>query len=98
MIELKYDLEADALFIALGKADWSDTHEIEDGTYVYVDARGEPFGIEVHHPARPWPLEEILANYRISEQATRALRAYFPQPALLPTSAHPHARVPVVVG
>ena len=97
MIELKYDIEADALFIALSEAEWADTQEIEDGTYVYIDVRGEPLGIEVHHPARPWPLEEILARYCISGQAAQELHAYFPQPALLPTSGHPPASVPVTV-
>jgi uncharacterized protein YuzE len=97
MIELKYDIEADALFIVLSEADWADTHEVEDGTYVYVDAHGQPLGIEVHHPARPWPLEEILARYRLSTQETQELHAYFPQPALLPTSPHPSATVPVTV-
>ena len=28
MIELKYDIEADALFIALSEAQWADTHEV----------------------------------------------------------------------
>jgi len=97
MIELKYDTEADALFIALNDTEWADTQEIEDGTYVYIDVRGEPLGIEVHHPSRPWPLEEIVARYRITGQAAQELRAYFPQPALLPTEAHSPASVPVTV-
>jgi uncharacterized protein YuzE len=97
MIELRYDVEADALYIALNEAEWVDTQEVEDGTYVYIDTRGEPLGVEVHHPFRPWPLEEILARYRISGRTAQELRAYLPQPALLPTVAHPPASVPVTV-
>lgn len=97
MIELKYDTDADALFIALNNAEWADTQEIEDGTYVYIDVHGEPLGIEVHHPLRPWPLEDILAQYHINRATSQELRAYFPQPALLPTAAHPPASVPVTV-
>lgn len=97
MIELRWDTEADALYIALTTAEWDDTDDIEDGTYVFVDVRGDPIGIEIHHPSRAWPLEEVLARYRLSEQTARELRAYFPQPTLLPSQAHPRASVPVTV-
>jgi uncharacterized protein YuzE len=97
MMELKSDIEADALYIALTAAGWDHTDEVEDGTYVYVDIHGDPVGIEVHHPERVWPLEEVLSRYRVSEQAAQELRAYFPQSALLPSLAHPSAGVPVTV-
>ena len=97
MIELKRDTEADALFIALTAAEWDHTDEIEDGSYVYVDAHHDPIGIEIHHPERPWPLEQVLSLYRVSTRTAQELRAYFPQPALLPPTAHPPASVPVTV-
>lgn len=97
MIELKWDTEADALYIALTVAEWDHTEEIEDGTYVYLDARDNPIGIEVHHPDRPWPLDEVLTHYSMSTQAAKELRAYFPQPAMLPPTTHPPAKVPVTV-
>lgn len=97
MIELRWNTEADALYIALSSAGWDHTEEIEDGTYVYLDARGNPIGIEVHHPDRPWPLEEVLTRFTVSMQTARKLRAYFPHPALLPPAAHPSVRVPVTV-
>jgi uncharacterized protein YuzE len=97
MLELRWDKEADALYIALATAEWDHTDEVEDGTYVYVDARGGPIGIEVHHPDRVWPLEEVLSRYRLAARVARELRAYFPQSALLPSLAHPHASVPVTV-
>jgi len=97
MIELKWDTEADALYIALASAEWDHTDEIEDGTYVYLDAQGNPTGIEVHHPDRSWPLDHILTHYSVSKQTAKELRAYFPQPTLLPPPAHPPARVPVTV-
>lgn len=97
MIELKWDTEADALYVDLGSAEWDRTDEIEDGTYVYVDAHGNPTGIEVHHPDRSWPLENILTRYAMSAQTAAELRAYFPQPALVPRPTHPPGRVPVTV-
>lgn len=97
MIELKWDTEADALYIALTAAEWDHTDEVEDGTYVYVDAHDKPIGIEVHHPERAWPLEQVLSRHRVSKRTAQELRAYFPQPALLPPTAHPPARVPVTV-
>ena len=97
MIELKWDTEADALYIALTAAEWDHTDEVEDRTYVYVDAHDDPIGIEVHHPERAWPLEQVLSRYSVSRETAQELLAYFPQPALLPTTAHPPARVPVTV-
>jgi uncharacterized protein YuzE len=97
MIELKWDTEADALYIALATAEWDHTDEVEDGTYVYLDAHDNPVGIEVHHPERAWPLEQILARYSLSGRTAQELRAYFPQPTLLPPAAHPPASVPVTV-
>jgi uncharacterized protein YuzE len=97
MIELKWDTEADALYIALTTAEWDHTDEVEDGTYVYVDAHDNPIGIEVHHPERAWPLEQVLARYSLSGRTSQELCAYFPQPALLPQAAHPPASVPVTV-
>jgi uncharacterized protein YuzE len=97
MIELKWDTEADALYIALTTAEWDHTDEVEDGTYVYVDGHDNPVGIEVHHPERAWPLERVLALYSLSQRTSQELRAYFQQPALLPPAAHPPASVPVIV-
>ena len=98
MIELRYDIEADALYITLGGAEWDHTDEVEDGTYVYADVHGDPIGIEVHHHrGRAWPLETVLSRYSVSEQTAQELRAYFPRPALLPPPAHPPSSVPVHV-
>ena len=97
MIELKWDTEADALYIALTTAEWDHTDEVEDGTYVYVDPQDNPIGIEIHHPERAWPLEQVLSRYSVSNRTAQELRAYFPQPALLPPTAHPPAKVPVTV-
>src|SRR2546429_173172 len=96
MIELKWDTEADALYIALTTAEWDHTDEVEDGTYVYVDAQDNPIGIEPPPPERAWPLEQVLSRHSVSNRTAQELRAYFPQPALLPT-AHPPAKVPVTV-
>jgi uncharacterized protein YuzE len=92
MIGLKWDTEADALYIALTTAEWD--HTDEDGTYVYVGAHNDPVGIEVHHPERPWPLEQVLARYNTSKRTAQELRAYFPPPALLPPDSPPARQGP----
>jgi uncharacterized protein YuzE len=89
MISQALDVRADALYIELVQdAASARTEEIDPGTLVDLDARGRVIGIEVVHPARPWPLEEILERYDIDCGDERELRAYFPQMAWARTSRH----------
>ncbi len=80
MISQALDYSADALYIELaGGITSARTEELDSGTLVDLDAQGRVIGIEVVHPARPWPLEEILERYDIDPGDERELRAYFPQ-------------------
>lgn len=81
MLRTSYDVDADAIYLHLssGKVDHTDT--LDAGTLVDVDAAGLPVGIEVLHPARRWPLDEVLARYRVSASDSALLRALFPFPS-----------------
>jgi uncharacterized protein YuzE len=86
VISSSYDVEADALYLQLRKGKVARTEELDDGTLVDVDAHGEPLGVEVIHPARPWPLQELIGRYNITG-ATKVLLEQFG-----PTSPHSAVR------
>lgn len=73
-MRLNYDQEADALMISLRDGIVARSEEIDNGTILDLNERGELLGIEVIRPARRWPLAEILANHRISESDSQTLR------------------------
>jgi uncharacterized protein YuzE len=79
MISQSYDVEANALYIKVSDEKVSSTAEVDNGTLVDLDAAGQVVGIEVIQPKRPWPLEEIIANFGLSSAVKRELRAYFPE-------------------
>jgi uncharacterized protein YuzE len=74
-MNLIYDTEADALAISLGEGIVAQTIAIGTGTLVDVDEAGRLVAIEVHNPARRWPLEEILEQYEVSAENAEMLRA-----------------------
>ncbi len=79
MITQQRDYDADALYIELAEdAAAARTVEIDPGTLVDLDDNDRVIGIEVIHPARPWPLDEILARFDIPAREAGELRAYFP--------------------
>jgi uncharacterized protein YuzE len=78
MVAHTYDCEADALYIELADGSVARTEEIDPGTMVDVDATGRPLGIEVLHPARRWPLGEIIRRYAVSSDAAAMLHAMHP--------------------
>lgn len=90
MISQQYDLDAQALYIELADRKSAVSEEIDPGTLVDLDAQGHVIGIEVIHPNRPWPLDEILERYEIDPHDARELRAYFPQ---APRTAEPAAHI-----
>jgi uncharacterized protein YuzE len=100
MIRQSYDLDADALYIKVTGGKAARTVEIDTGTLVDLDAAGAVVGIEVISPQRSWPVEEILARFKMSTEDVAQLRAYFAGPAgtaQLKPPAHPATRVPVAV-
>jgi uncharacterized protein YuzE len=73
-MKVQYDQEADALYVTLGDGEIVDrTIRIDAGTLVDVDRRGRPMGIEIIHPARPWPLEDILERFQVRDEDRRLL-------------------------
>jgi len=50
LVSAEYDPDADALYVRVADGDRARTVEINDVTYVDVDANGRPVGIEVLYP------------------------------------------------
>lgn len=65
-MNLIYDHEADAVAIKLADGIVDRTVEVDSGTLVDVDASGRVLSIEVIHPARRWPLGEVIERFPIA--------------------------------
>lgn len=76
-MQLSYDLEIGALYIALGDAAVARTEQIDETTLVDLDASGQVRGIEVTDIRRPLPLREILDAYKIPASEQAQVDAYF---------------------
>lgn len=81
-MQLKYDLQAGALYVRLTGNAVAKTRELGDNANVDLDAAGEVVGVEVVSIYHPWPLDEFLASYSIPASEAAQFRAYF-QPALI---------------
>lgn len=65
-MKFRYDSDADALMIhVLDDVVVARTEQIDDGTLVDLDTHGNVVAIELIHPARTWPLEDIVARYAL---------------------------------
>ena len=74
-MKVGYDLQADALYITLLEhAEVARTIQVDPGTLVDLDSRGNLIGVEVIRPARPWPLDEILSRFSTSDADSHLLR------------------------
>lgn len=89
-MNFRYDHEADALAIDVREdALVSRTEQIDPGTLVDLDQRGNVVAIEVLRPARSWPIDEIAGRFHLDpgdEQVLRDLwRGSYPfaEPALV---------------
>lgn len=71
-MRLTYDLEADTLAVELAEGAVACTVEVDSGTLVDVGADGCIRSIEVLHPARRWPLDEVLGRFAL-EPSDRAM-------------------------
>jgi uncharacterized protein YuzE len=74
-MQLIYDNEADALAVKLAEGVVERTIEIDSGTLVDVEASGRVLTLEVIHPARRWPLDEVLARFPLTPDDAAVLRA-----------------------
>jgi uncharacterized protein YuzE len=71
-----YDAQADALTIILAEGRAVErTEELEIGTLVDVDRRGNPVAIEILRPAREWPIADITARFRLDSATQEGLRS-----------------------
>lgn len=74
-MELHYDQDADALDVRLVPGAVAElTRQIDSGTLVDLDELGGVIAIEVIHPARTWPLEEIIASFALNADDVAMLR------------------------
>lgn len=73
-MKVQYDQAADGLYVTLGDGEIvARTVRIDAGTLVDVDHLGRPMGIEIIHPARPWPLQDILERFQVQDEDRRLL-------------------------
>lgn len=77
MVELSYDLDADAMYLHVSSEMVQRTVEVDSGTMVDVAADGSIVGIEIVTPARDWPIDRLLAEFEISDEATALLRSLY---------------------
>jgi uncharacterized protein YuzE len=88
-MQLKYDLDAGALYITLADRPVARTRGIDDNTSIDLDEAGEVVGIEVISIRHPWPLGRILREYSIPAAEAAQLRAYFTGTAETPVADPP---------
>lgn len=74
-MRLDYDLDVHALYVAITNGPVARTVPIDESTSVDLDADGVLVGIEVLDYARPWPLEQIIADHPMSLPHSACLRA-----------------------
>jgi uncharacterized protein YuzE len=67
-ISAEYDSEADALYVHLHDGERQRAVEIDDSTYVDVDAAGRPVGIELLYPSLGLNLQEAARRYSLEAQ------------------------------
>lgn len=70
MVQINYDSSANALYIRL-QDDVVPVRgvEVDRGTLVDLADDDSVVGIEVLNPARAWPLDEIVSNFRVDDVA-----------------------------
>jgi uncharacterized protein YuzE len=95
-MNFQYDSDADALEIRLAGSNVARTVQVDSGTLVDLDAKGDVVAIEVLRPSRLWPLEEILERFRIDEADAAVLRSLWGAEKPYPF-AEPREREPALV-
>lgn len=74
-ITAEYDREADALYVRLREGERLRAVEIDDTTYIDVDADGRALGIEVLYPSMGLNLTEAVARFSLQHQLPGILAA-----------------------
>ncbi len=84
-ITAEYDREADALYVRLREGDRLRAVEIDDRTYVDVDAEGRALGVEVLYPAMGLDLTAAVARFSLQRQLPEIIAAVAASGAPVPT-------------
>lgn len=72
-VTAEYDSEADALYVRLKDGERANTIEVDDVTYVDVDADGHLLGLELLYPSLGINLEGVASmfgGFQIAQQAS----------------------------
>jgi uncharacterized protein YuzE len=83
-MQLEFDLNVGALYVKLSDEEIARTREAGGNAAVDLDVAGNVVGIEVISTAHPWPLDDILRDYRIPDEEQAEIRAYFGASAAAP--------------
>lgn len=74
-MQFVYSRTADALYIEfVTDAIVDRTEQLDNGTLVDLDAGGRVTGIEILQPARLWPVEDTIRQFRIDDEDAALLR------------------------
>lgn len=74
VLSSEFDPSANALYLTFSDADVWYTVEILGMTLADVDQNGRLVGLEVLHPDRPWPIDEVISRYARDSVDARELR------------------------
>jgi uncharacterized protein YuzE len=77
---LRFDKDADALYIELNPGLVARTRQIDEGTLVDVDAAGAVVGIEIIRPARDWPVRKVVEEFHVEDSAAVQLLSLWERP------------------
>jgi len=71
-MRVRYDEEADALYIRLRKSEYDESDEIQEGFILDYDADGKIIGIEILEASAHLPLADLsTVNFEISRLLTK---------------------------
>ena len=90
---LCYDLEANALYVGLAtERSVAETHTIDEGTMVDVNAQGTVVGIEIINPQEEWPLKQIKERFQLSDDQIKLLDMLLP-PRITAQAVHRYTNI-----
>jgi uncharacterized protein YuzE len=93
-MQLEFDLDIGALYIRLGGQPVARTREAGRNAHVDLAEDGTLVGIEVISFAHPWPLDDILSQYRVPDAELRQICGYFGPQQMIVVPAGPPAEPP----
>ncbi len=77
MVAQDYDADADAVYVRLARGKVARTVEVDSGTLADLDDAGRLVGVEVIHPDRAWPLDEIVRRFNLPPEQAHELRGEY---------------------